>query len=303
MESFHLIFKSLTNTFFMDLQHTEYNNDLLKKIVYTLVNSIDLIGKKSTSEQFSEKKLLKHALLDLSKQIYANMHALNTLIPDFHVNGFELKRIPIALVSRGAIVDCQTGLYLISFINSDQSLKNEIDAMSLAYAKFLHTFQKEKLQYLENDEKLISQKLRQWEISFKSNYGHLFKSRVTEKWDFKNVKDLRVTSEEGLKNDLNGKITEAVKYNRIKEFFNRQDYTFLYTGFGYFSQYQHYSFANRKMLEDPSTKDEFFGILLTSISAIWIAMNQFSSILGGQGNEEEIKRNNELIKTLYSSIK
>ncbi|WP_147407382.1 hypothetical protein [Reichenbachiella sp. MSK19-1] len=265
------------------------------------MKTLDLIGNKAVARPFSEKKLLKHALLDLCKQIYANLYAIKTLLAEFHDERNNLKRVPIALITRGAIADCLTGVYLITFRNSDESLKNEIDVMSREYAKFLRFFEDEKIRYLQKFETLeAEEELKKWESNFKNSHPQLFVNKEDTEWRLKSAKSLRSTSEIKLSKELDGNLTEEKKAKRIKRNDKNEDYGLLYVGFKYFSQYQHYSFSNRKMIED--LREEFFGILLMSIASIATTTSLFSSILGGEGNEDEIKRNYESINLLFETL-
>ncbi|MEO9850194.1 MAG: hypothetical protein ABJH72_19215 [Reichenbachiella sp.] len=285
----------------MNPHFTEHNNQILLSITDTLVKTLNLIGQRAVSEPFSEKKLLKHAILDLCKQIYANIYGLNILLSDFHDERNNLKRIPIALITRGAIADCLTGVYLITFRNGSESLKNEIDVMSRDYAKFLRFFEEEKVKYLQEFEEIeANEEIKKWEISFKKSQPHLFVNPDDSQWILKSPKKLRETSEIKLPKELDGPITEDKKSERIKQNDKTGDYGLLYVGFRYFSQYQHYSFSNREMIEE--LREEFFGILLMSIASIATTTSLFSSILGGSGTKEGIKNNYELINNLFNNL-
>lgn len=285
----------------MNLHFTEHNNQILLSATKILVKAVDLIGQRAVSKPFSDNKLLKHAILDLCKQIYANLYALNTLLSDFHDERNNLKRVPIALITRGALADCLTGVYLITFRNNPESLKNEINVMGREYAKFLRFFEEEKINYLEKSEKLdVKEEMKKWVTLFKKNQPYLFDNPSDSEWQLKSPKTLRHTSEIKLPKELDGPLTEDKKSERIRQNDLKGDFDSLYIGFRYFSQYQHYSFSNRKMIEE--LREEFFGILIMSVGCIVTTTSLFSTILGGNETTEEIKTNYDLINNLFQNL-
>lgn len=246
------------------------NVEELRAAANLLIELINKVGVKSTSEHFVGKVILKNCLIDLSKKINASLNGFSLLLKHFEDSNNYLMKIPLSLCVRGALSDCLTGIYLYSLSEDEKSLKNEMSVISLDYAKYLRDSEEYALRYMEElEESMIKRRLLEWEKDFMVSHPQLFKSNKNNEWTFKDSNEFRSDS----KYKPIGRGTDRDKFNWIKNIDQNKDYISLYILFRYFSQYQHYNFANRDFIEKNPNED--FKKFLAAVFAIASSFRAF----------------------------
>ena len=212
-----------------------------------------MIGEKAASSPLTGNILLKHALIDVIKKVNANMNGINLMLPQFSEPNKQLLKIPIGLCMRGALSDSLTGIYLFTFSDDPISTENEINVLSKDYARYLKDTEEYILQYGDglNKEEIETQ-LRVWIGDFKAKYPKLFKSSTGNEWDLKKGSELRQGSKYRIDNT---QTSDKDKFEWIRNCPGGEKYISLYVLIKYFSQHQHYGFANRSFIDDLPEED------------------------------------------------
>ena len=237
----------------MNFTPNKENVTVLREAIEILIQTINLVGKRAVANQpFTEKAQLKHCTIDILKKIDANLNGFNILLNSFSESESKRLKIPLSLCLRGVVSDCLTGIYLFSFSEDTKSLENELNLISLDYAKYLKDTEELILRYGDkrNDSE-IKEALDQLIKKFKKDNPSFFKSTDDSEWNPKNNNKMR----EGSKFDPRKGTTDRDKFDWLKEQDKDLDYILLYPLFRYFSQYQHYSFASRNLIDEFPNED------------------------------------------------
>lgn len=240
---------------------------IIQESTIELIKVINYLGQDSTRHPISGNLLLKNLIIDILKRVNANLNGFSILLNSFSKKKVKLFTTPMALCMRGALGDCLTAIYLYSISEDKKTLSNEVKVLSIDYAKYLYDYHKLILEIESSDEREIKIKMDNWIIDFKRNNSDIFNS-LDNTWNLKTYDKLRSDSKY-IKTKK--KPTEKFKYEWLKEIPEGKNYTSLYVLFRYFSQHQHYNFANRVFIED-NTLDDFhnFKISLLEISKVLI---------------------------------
>ena len=253
------------------------NVEKLREATNLLIQLINVVGQRATSKEFTEKALLRHCLMDLLKKTNANLNGFSILLSHFGEPENDLFKIPLSLCLRGAVSDCFTGIYLYSLSDDAKSLENEVNLMSIDYAKYLKDAEEFSLRYGDRLNELeINDALEKWKIEFKKDKPFIFKSKDDAKWEFKKINEIRKDSKY---NPGNGG-TERGKFEWLKLVDTDSDYILLYILFRCLSQYQHYSFASRQLIDGIHNEDfkKFVSGITLITQSCWVFFNALDQV-------------------------
>ena len=262
----------------MNFTPNKENIAVLKGATDLLIQLINLVGQRATGKPFTEKALMKNCIIDLLKKINANLNGFSILLDHFGEPNKNLLKIPLSLCLRGAVSDCLTGIYLYSLSEDTKSLENEVTLLSVDYAKYLRDAEEFILRYVDKlDEAEVKEALDKWTIEFKKNQPQLFKSTDDAEWSFKKHDVIR----NGSKFNPGKRVTEKDKFDWIKLLDNDLEYVPLYMLFRSLSQYQHYSFASRNLIDEFPFEDfkrfvSGIALITSSCWAFFYALDQIS---------------------------
>lgn len=199
-----------------------------------------------------------HYFLQILERFRFNCEGLLGLMPSFY-NDYRLK-ICINLLLRSICSDSLTALYLLTFYSKDDkdniSIKNELDVISSEYYLAQKQIIEEDYEFLKllgrTDGQSIEEKMRQLNAKF----SHL----LDESGKILNREKIRASTKPDIKEGLNpnGKfLTENEKFQRIKKKGSGK-FGFLFLGFKYYSQFQHFNITSKKLIEEKPLHDTFY---------------------------------------------
>jgi hypothetical protein len=257
------------------------------------------ISSEVRGKSYTDLGTIKIILLDLTKRIHANLHAVKIILPEF----YEVKTLslPVSLLIRTCLSDALTGFYLLTFSEDEPSFQNELNVMALDYISYL-----EKLTKLEPEftipklspgdfDKIVYSRLD--EVA--KTYPDLIEKRVGYKLVKKTPAAVRSTSKVELfpeKKLMNLPLTDNAKFDWL---FNHEDISakslsYSYPLFRFYSQFHHYSVMSRDLLDLKMQEHQIhltlsFVLLLQAIHAFCIKSGIPDNLL------LPIKKNIELI--------
>lgn len=201
--------------------------DDFKTVNESINNILPII--KSLLESYNEQHpneiqiIVSHNLL---QRLYYGIKTISWLLQPF-LNDTNFK-YPIGLQVRTSLLDTLTIAYLTSSLSNDDEFKLKVAKISL-----------------------ISVKNNLKDITAAYNNKHLNKEEYNN--SLKNIKELYSVNFKENSNDLDKKI-EFIKPNEIAEELKKTNMIFFsdaYNLYKYYSQYEHYSFISKTMLDSP----------------------------------------------------
>ena len=196
--------------------------------------------------------------LDIFARFRLNIEGLLNLMDSFYED-YRLK-VCVNLILRAICSDILTSLYLATFYDKEDpeniALKNELDLLRSEYLKsskqtieeehiFLGLFNTNQKTTLEEKNKL---------------FNKIAAELLDENGKLKTKKQIRETTNPKIKlglTDSGSFLTEIEKFNRIKDKGLGQ-FGFVFIGFKYYSQFQHFNQASKSLIENNPLRDTFF---------------------------------------------
>lgn len=232
------------------------DSELIRKSANEIVNVINKIGLHATSLPKSKEAFaIDVVLIDLLKRIMVNINAFNIILIENTKHNNALNTIPMSLCLRTASIDCLTASYLLCIHTDDLTFINELHVMSLDYARYLKKIHEIKRDYEHSVSS--TKEFNDWFEKFRIKHAKYYNFKNNE-WILKSADELRSGSNSNFlewltKRKYKGKLTEDLKFEYINE--SNKDLAVFYIFFRYFSQHQHYGFANRGFIEDNTNED------------------------------------------------
>ena len=275
-------------------------SDKLSLFLGELFDVINEIGLSYDGKTINETGIVKESFLTIVQKVAGNIHGINCLLIS-EASYLEHNCQPIMLLLRGVVEDLWIGAYLVRLKDDLVSFQNEINVISLQYAKFsefiikrepAYGFVSKQFQGLSADErqKLIEQYLE----TFRDLHADLYASDVHGVKKLKSAEDLRSTSNKmhlklkspsGEERDWNKKEYKVSLLSEIIEFVGNENnevlklYNYTYFIYRALSQYQHFSLkASKEILNNEAEFELALGT--KSIGVIYLLLVNQLSILG-----------------------
>jgi len=197
-------------------------------------------------------------LLDIFARFRLNIEGLLNLMDSFYED-FRLK-VCVNLILRAICSDILTALYLATFYDKEDpelvGLKNELDLLHSEFLKSIkQTIEEEHifLDFFKTNQETTLEEKKEW-------FNKVATELLDENGKFKTKKKIRETTNPKIKlglTDSGSFLTEIEKFNRIKDKGYGQ-FGFVFIGFKYYSQFQHFSQASKSLIENNPLRDTFF---------------------------------------------
>lgn len=264
--------------------------------VYDLINEI---GHAIDGQKLDEVGIVKITYSTIVEKVARNIHGISTILRS-NDGYLQNNRQPIMLLLRGIIEDMWVGAYLFRLKNDQVSFQNELNVISIQYARFSEFLIKREPYYSfagkefkglskENIRALIEEKL----LNFRTKNIQVYKQNIKGETVLKSEGELRKTSNpshliikssEGKIEDWNNRKFTASLLNDIIELVGSEGnvtlqlYSYTYFLYRALSQYQHFSLGVTREVLNTEAKLEM-GLIIKTIGAIYLMLNQQLSVL------------------------